>query len=229
MKYNDLLVGQLSGSLGALTASRNRYGTYFRAKVTPVNPATPFQEVVRQAFRQLAVAWTETLTDAQRSEWDSYAQAVPLVGSDGSPVFLNGQTHYIRSNVPRLQLALPRVDDAPTTQNLGTFTAPTVSSLDAATESVDLAFNVADGWVSEDDAIMLVRSSRPTNPTVNFFKGPYRQSAGVLGDSGTPPTSPATITLPFAFAAGQRVHLAVAVSRADGRLTQPFRFQGLGA
>lgn len=228
MKYNDILVGQLSGSLGGVTASRNRYGTYLRKKATPVNPATPFQEVVRQAFRQLPIAWTETLTDAQRSEWDSYAQHVPLVGADGQPVFLNGQTHYIRSNVPRLQLGLARVDDAPATQNLGTFTAPTIDSLTAATELLSLNFTETDEWVDETGSIMVVRGSRPTNPTVNFFKGPYRQTAGVPGDETTPPTSPASITLPFGFAVGQRVHLAVAVSRADGRLTQPFRLAGLG-
>lgn len=228
MKYNANLVGELSGSLGSITASRNRYGSYLRKKVVPVNPASVPQELVRQAFSQLAVAWGETLTQAQRDEWDSYAAAVLLVSGSGEALQLNGQTHYTRSNVPRLQVGLPRVDDAPASYNLGTFTAPTIESLTAATDTLSLGFNVSDGWVDEDDSIMLVRASRPTSPTVNFFKGPYRQSSGVPGDATTPPTSPVDIVLPFAFAVGQRIHLSVSVSRADGRLTQPFRTLGVG-
>jgi hypothetical protein len=229
MIFKSALGTDFSGSLGGLTASRNRGGMYLRARVVPINPNTPQQAVVRAFVATLTSGWNDTLTPAQRDSWDSYAEAVQLPNSLGDPRNVSGIAMYIRSNVPRLQAALPRVDTAPFAQNLGTFTAPTFDNALAATDVFDVTFDNSDPWANEDDSAMLILASRPKNATVNFFKGPYRFAGLIAGDAITPPTSPATLTNPFNFEVGQRIFVQARVSRADGRLALPFRGFALGA
>jgi len=229
MKYEPLLTAAASGKLGGIVFSHNAGGKYVRQLVIPTNPASPQQEVIRVATAQLSNLWVNTLTQAQRDNWEAYAAAVPIPDALGNPVFIKGMPMYVRSNVSRLQSGLPRNDDGPTILDLGEFTFPTFDPPDAAADEVDVNFTTGDDWVSEDDAAMLIYASRAQNATINFFKGPYRLAGAILGDSGAPPTSPATITLPFAVVAGQRIFFRARVTRADGRLSTDFRNFGTAA
>lgn len=222
MKFVSPILSKASGSVAGLTASHNKGGMYFRSRATPTNPNTTFQQAIRGFVNQLANLWTDSLTGSQRDAWDAYGIGVGVVDTLGATVYLTGLNHYIRSNVPRLQDGLDRVDDAPTTFNLGDFTPPTLSASEA-TQAVSTTFTVADDWANEDDAALLVGISRPQNPSVNYFKGPYRHAGSVLGNATTPPTSPDTATAPFPFVQGQRLFGFYRVTRADGRLSTPFR------
>ena len=223
MLFKPLLGTSLSGSVGGITASHNRGGTYFRNRAIPTNPNTPQQATVRGLMAQLANLWNDTLTSAQRTAWDEYAAAVLLPGPNGDPRNVGGLGQYVRSNLPRLQASLPRVDLGPSILNLGDYTIPTIASVTAATDLLSLNFTEADDWVGEDDAAMLVYTSRGQNATINFFKGPYRFAATILGDSSTPPTTPASVALAFGVAVGQKTFIRVTVTRADGRLATQFR------
>ena len=48
-----------SGSQGATTWARNRYGQYTRMRAHPVNPNTPAQRQARSALSGCASAWQE--------------------------------------------------------------------------------------------------------------------------------------------------------------------------
>ena len=50
MLFKPTIVASLSGSLGGITASHNRFGAYLRERVIPVNPGTQPQVIVRNAF-----------------------------------------------------------------------------------------------------------------------------------------------------------------------------------
>ncbi len=76
---------------------------------------------------------------------------------------------------------------------------------------------------------MLVYASRPQNPGKIFFKGPYRYMDSIDGDSVTPPTSPATMSLPFPCVSGQNMFYRAQVIRGDGRLSLSFRDRDLVA
>ncbi len=228
MLYKSALVTDLSGSIGGMTASHNKGGRYFRARVVPTDPSTTFQTPLRSFMNSLSNRWVETLTQVQRDAWAVYASAVPLVNPFGDPKFVSGINMFVRSNIPRLQQVLPQVDDAPTIFDLGDFTH-NANGVDATADEIDVNFTPADAWVGEDDAAMLVYVSRPQNASVNFFKGPYRLAGAVLGDATTPPTSPEAIALPFPVVAGQRVYYREEVTRADGRLSADFRLGILAA
>lgn len=222
MLFKSQLVTEVSGSVGGLTGSHNIGGMYFRARATPTNPNTPQQQVIRSAVGQLVALWNNTLTELQRDLWRFYALNVPLLNPLGEPINVTGLNMYVRSNVPRIQAGEPRVDDGPSVFNLGDFTEPIIT-VDEAADTMQVSFTDTDDWANEDDAGMLVYASRPQNPSIVFFKGPYRFAAVIQGDAVSPPAVPAVVALPFPIVAGQRVFVRIAVSRADGRLSLSFR------
>jgi hypothetical protein len=226
VKFKSSLITQASGSIAGSTFSHNRGGMYIRARATPTNPNSPQQQAVRTAVGTLVNHWTNTLSAAQRAAWDVYAENTPLIDRLGEARNVGGLGMYVRTNTPILQAGLTRIDDAPTTFNTGEFTEPSVGTISAGGGTLGIVFDNADAWANEDDAAMLVLISRGQNPGINYFKGPYRYAGKIDGDGATPPTSPASMTLPFAVAAGQKVFVQVRVVRADGRLSLPFRGNG---
>jgi hypothetical protein len=215
-------IASASGSVGSITFSRNRGGPYIRNRVVPINPDTEFQQEVRNLVSQLTSAWSSILTQGQRESWDLYALNVPLPNPLGEPRNVGGLGMYVRCNVPRLQTDLPRVDIGPDIFNLATFTPATIETY-VEPGLLGLGFDNTDPWANEDDAAMLVFTSRAMNPAINFFKGPYRSIEGIDGDGITPPTSPAALIAAFLTNADQRVFVRIRVTRADGRLSSDQR------
>lgn len=221
MLFKSAIITQGSGSLGGMTLSHNAGGMYLRARAIPTNPNTPFQQAIRGFVSALVSLWQDTLTDAERQEWITYALNVPLLNPLGEPINVSGLNMYLRGNVSRLQAALARRDPGPIVFDLGDFTNPSFA-IDEPANEVDVTFTDTDDWANEDSAAMLIYASRPQAPTINYFKGPYRFAAAILGDAITPPTSPAAIALPFPVTAGQRLFFRARVTRARGRLSADF-------
>jgi hypothetical protein len=223
VKFKPTIAGEASGSVGALTFSHNRGGAYIRNRVIPVNPNTKEQQAIRGFVATLTSYWLNSLTALKRAAWDTYALNVPLLDSLGEPRNAGGLGMFVRSNVSRLQAAMPQQDDAPVIFNLGDYTAPVPGVASAAGQTLSLAFENGDDWANEDDSAMLVYLSRGMNASINYFKGPYRFADSVDGDSVTAPTSPQSIACPFPIAEDQKLGVKVNVTRADGRYSSPFR------
>lgn len=227
MKFKSSLLTQASGSIGGLTASRNRGGMYMRARAIPVNTNTSFQQAVRNFLAILTSRWVNTLTALQREAWAVYAEQTPMTDSLGESRTIPALAHYVRSNVARLQAGLSIVDAGPTVYGL-----PTLSALDATVDAsdgeADIVFTNTDDWATEVGGALAVAISRPQNVSINYFNGPYRFAGSVLG-AVIAPTSPATLTLPFPVSLGQKVFIQARSMLADGRLSSPFRFDVLAA
>jgi hypothetical protein len=220
-------VGQISGSVGGVTFSRNAGGAYIRTRAIPVNPGSQFQTELRGYLAQLTALWP-TLSEAIRDGWDAYSENVLLPNPLGDQRKIGALAHYVRSNVSRLQAGLPRVDTAPVIFTLGDFTQPEIVTI-TAPQALSLAFTDTDDWVGEDDSGLLIYGARGYNPTINYFKGPDRWSDIIPGNGTTPETSPFAADLPFVLQAEQKSFIFGRVSRADGRLSSPFRLPGIVA
>lgn len=218
MKFQSLIISRGSGSVGGLTFSHNKGGQYIRARVTPTDPATAFQNVIRAAAAGLVNFWNDVLTQIERDAWAVYATNTPLLDTFGEPRTVTGLNMYVRGNVSRIQAGLPRQDTAPTLFNLGEFTLVNVAIV-AAGQNVSVDFTNTDAWANENDSALLIYVSRPQNPGVAFFKGPYRLAGSIDGDSITAPTTPQSRGVPFPVVAGQRVFTKFRATRADGRLS----------
>lgn len=225
MLYKSQVLTQASGSVGGLTYSHNKGGMYTRARATPTNPGSAFQSAVRQIMSDLAKRWSNTLTAGQRTAWELYATNVPLINRLGESRSIPGLAMYVRCNTPRIQASLAVVDDGPTDYTLPAFTAPTLV-VDEAGQEGNLSYTNTDAWAGEVGGAMLLQMSRPQNPTIQYFKNPYRYSGKVAG-AVIPPTSPEAIAVPFPVVEGQKVFAFVRVCRADGRLSEPFRLDTL--
>lgn len=229
MKFKSQVYTEASGSIGGVTYSHNRGGMYTRARAIPTDPQSPQQMIIRGIVANLTSLWNNILTPAQRAAWDLYAVNVPMLNRLGEPINIGGLGHYIRSNTPRLQTGAARVDDGPVIFNLGEFTPPTFDTFAAATQDFSVNFTTTDGWVNEVGSFLFAYSSRTQNASINYFQGPYRYSDGIIGDLVAPPATPATLNAAFPIVAANRTFVQIRISRADGRLTLPFRGFGLGA
>ena len=217
-------VAEISGSIGGTTFSRNRSGAYARNRSNPVDPNTASQQKVRSAVALLAYNWFNVLTATQRAAWALYADNVSVVNRLGDSINLTGYNMYQRTNIPLINADMAEVDSGPTVFTLPDADPTAAIAVSEATQNASITFDNTLDWANEDDAALLVYISRPQNASVNFFKGPYRLAGTVDGDGTTAPTSPATIAVPFPVVEGQKIFCQCRIVRADGRLSNPFRF-----
>lgn len=223
------IAGQMSGSAGSLVASRNRYGSYFRVKVDPVNPNTIRQQTVRSIFSTLVVVWANTLTNQERANWESYAASVPVHGET-----VTGQNHYIRTNTPRLQIGGARIDPAPSILDTGV----PVASFSVLTDNIfnTLGVNLAAtgysttltlGAGASDDGDVIFYIGKIISTGTNFYKGPYQL---VFANAIAAAAADVDMTALFAITAnangdpvtGQRRPVRARVLYDDGRLSDPY-------
>jgi len=149
------ILGELSGKIAGNVFAHNRGGSYVRAWKVPTNPNTELQQSARAAMAALVVAWGETLTDQQRTDWDTYGANVAWENRLGETIYLTGQNHYIRSNVPRLQASLNARNNAPEIFNLGSFAN---ISLEAwAEHTLEITFDDQADWCTEIYSAMIVQ------------------------------------------------------------------------
>ena len=215
--------GAPSGSIGGTTYSHNRYGYYARLKSIPTNPSTERQQAIRNYFQTLAVVWGVNLSAAQRLAWNTYGQAITKIDALGQEYTLPGFNWFVGNNTAILQAGGSRVDDGPTTLTLPDTDPVFAAAVSEATGLITITFDDTLDWASEDDAFMTIKMSAPGGAGTTFNKGPYRLAGALAGDSGTPITSPQTLTAPFTIAEDQVVTVEARILRADGRVSAPFR------
>lgn len=220
VKYGAGII-QMSGSIAGNTFARNRYGNYARSRTKPVNPSSPSQSKMRLIMAFLVEYWNEELTDAERAQWATYANAVSMKNRLGDDVKCTGFNHFIRGNSLQLLLGKTTIEAGPTVLTLPPTDPAYTVTASVATQKISIAFDNTLDWAGEVGAYMLAYQGRPQVHTRNFFKGPHRYTGNIAG-AVSPPTSPQTVTAVFPLVLGQRVWVASRILRADGRCTIRF-------
>jgi len=132
MKYAPgLMVGQLSGKAGSTVASRNRNGSYFRTRVSPMLVRNPATEAVRASFTQNSQGY-RGLTATQIQGWISLGAGITRSNSIGQPYTLTGLQAYQSVNRNLSTVGLDSLDTAP--QQIAP-QAPTAIELDLQSPS----------------------------------------------------------------------------------------------
>ncbi len=222
VKYGGGII-QMSGSIAGTTYARNRYGNYARAKTKPVNPNTDRQAVVRAAMAFLTDRWAQTLTALQRAAWNLYGSNVAMKNRLGEAVFLTGFNHYIRSNLWRQGGGFALVDDGPVVFEIPAQDNTLAVTGSEADQELTCSFNNLLDWCTEALAYIWFFQGKPQNAQRNFFAGPWRYLHGVGGVDPEGAVSPKVCPVKFAIAELQRQWIYARISRADGRLSEPFR------
>src|SRR5574337_1436553 len=91
------IVADIRNKLNGSVFSKNRYGSYVRTKVTPVNPQTAFQVGIRSVLTSQSQAW-RGLTDAQRQSWIDAAVNFPVTDIFGNIKHLSGSALFVKLN-----------------------------------------------------------------------------------------------------------------------------------
>lgn len=118
MLFRDgALIGQASGRLGPVVASRNRYGSYFRAGTIPITSTTSYAMNAKAYLTNASQSW-RTLTTSQRNSWKEWANQNPVVNRIGQIVNLSGQAAYvglycIARNLALTPLSAPPISSGP--------------------------------------------------------------------------------------------------------------------
>jgi len=91
------MVGQASGSIGAMTFSHNRYGTYVRRRAIPVQAGSALQLAIRQQLGDASTYW-KNLSLTLRTSWQSWADQNPIADVLGDMQTLTGHAAFIKIN-----------------------------------------------------------------------------------------------------------------------------------
>jgi hypothetical protein len=222
----ESLVSRASGSAGAFTFGRNQFGPWIRNRGVPTDPATPLQLFMRTGMETFTDRWATLLNPEQRASWDLYARNVYLPGRLGRSNHVGALPHYLRSALPRWQVTAPPlaiVDAAPRLFDLGPYTPITRAVSNLVDQTLIIFFDNTDPWAAEVGAGFLIRLSGLKPSTLTFYKGPYRFHSIVRGNPSPLPTTPATFPAPVPTGPDDHFFLRGRITRADGRLSQPFR------
>lgn len=102
------LVSDVRGKLNGSVASRNRYGSYFRNKVTPTNPQTASQMRVRGIFGAISKLWGQ-LTDSQRKSWEAFSSEHKFSDIFGDLQTLQGNAMFQKVNMNLHKIKAPLI------------------------------------------------------------------------------------------------------------------------
>lgn len=116
IKYSAL-VSDMRNKLNGSVMSKNRYGSYVRNKVTPVNPQSLYQQFSRNLFGTASSAW-RGLTSAQVTAWNEAAKDFPFTDIFGDVKHLSGQALFVQMNKNLQQVSQPIEEDAPSPQEI---------------------------------------------------------------------------------------------------------------
>lgn len=157
------LVDSIRGSIQGTTFQRNAYGYTIKGKPNMVNPNTSRQNARKKTFSGATQAW-RTLSDADRSAWNAYANAFPIPSRKNPSAYLSGLAAFTRWHAVWFQRFSTVLND------------PAGAQGTAVLDQVELILSAGDLFVSAPNDItegpwqVFIYLSRPLSPTQAFVK-----------------------------------------------------------
>lgn len=175
IKWGALVVDG-RGKIGGQVASKNKAGAYLRTKVTPTNPQTVYQTVVRQLFATISQQWSG-LTDSVRAGWNSAVTEWATTDIFGDLKQPSGKALFQRLNNQAQSSGYPAVTSAPAKAEMveGVITSATFTTITG-----DL--NIS-GLYSGPDARFMLFASGNVSAGTTFVKNKMRNIYNDTGDN----------------------------------------------
>lgn len=166
--------------VGGHVASKNRSGAYIRTKVTPANPQSSAQLLVRQRFTTNSQAW-RGLTTTQRDAWAAAVTNFLSTDIFGDTVTPSGFNLYIQLNNNLLTVGQPVIVDPPLPESVQGFTA-----FDLTADTSGAGFDIAFAPAIAANVQVILWATPPLSPGKNFVKSQYRLIS-ILDDTDLTP------------------------------------------
>jgi hypothetical protein len=190
VKFGSIVVDG-RGKIGGHVASKNRGGSYFRTKVTPVNPRTASQFTVRGRFGTLSQSW-KTLTQAQRDSWNAAVSAWSKSDIFSDVRNLTGLQLYQRLNNNLLSSGASQIATPAPNKGVLTVTAG-VLTYTSGTPALSLARSGAVPAATR----MKVFATPPLSAGISFVKSQLRLISTVAAATASPDNILAAYTAKF--------------------------------
>lgn len=171
IKYSAL-VSDMRNKLNGSVLSKNRYGSYMRNKVTPVNPQTTAQQEVRQRLGSLSSAWGG-LTEAQRSSWRALAPSFPFTDIFGDQKELSGQVLFVKLNSNLMKIGDAINTAAPVKDSIPELFISSLVAEETAGALVGLDLTMSDTAIPVGYELAIY-ATPPVQPGKQFVKNLYR-------------------------------------------------------
>ena len=210
IKWGALVVDG-RGKIGGQVASKNAGGAYMKNKVTPSNPQTARQSVVRALFAVISAGWS-ALTGAQIAGWNEAVSDWTSTNIFGDLKKPTGKALYQRLNNQAQSAGLSAVTTVPT--KLALPNAP-ITAVPIGVAATSLALTGADTSASTQ---VVVCGTPPVSNGTKNVKSKLRQIYAVAGDSYSATDAFAAYEAKFgAVATGQNIFIGTKYVVASGQ------------
>ena len=210
------LAGQLSGRLGSIVASRNRFGSYFRNGTIPITSTTPDALNAKARMAAISQQWQD-LTSDQKLAWKAWATTNPALNRLGQQIILSPNAAYVSLNTRLHFIGSASIVDPPLEQAPAALLT-LAQNADIGAGTFDLVYTATP--LAADDKLW-IQSCVVDSAGINYVQNLLR----LIG------TSPAAQASPFdhqslvearfgTLQVGQTVHSQVAVmDNANGQIS----------
>lgn len=155
--------------IGGHVASKNRAGSYFRTKVTPINPSTSYQVGVRNRLAGISSSW-RGLTDAQRIAWNSAVANFAKTDIFGDLRNPSGFNLHQKLNNNLVNVGIAQITTPPLPEAVDAFTSLSIAA-DFNAQTLTITF----APVIVDTHRILLLATPSISPGISFVKNEYRQ------------------------------------------------------
>lgn len=213
IKYSAL-VSDMRNKLNGSVMSKNRYGSYVRNKVTPVNPQTQYQQAARQQLGAFSSQY-RGLTVAQRNSWINGGINFPFTDIFGDVRHLSGQTLFVKLNTNLINAGGSSIDSAPVPVGIPELAVDAVTATVAAGELTALSIDVTETTVPAGFALV-VYATPPTPASIQFVKNRYRMiGVATVAVGAADILTQYTARLGAAANVGEMIHVRTALISTD--------------
>lgn len=174
------IIAEIRGKVAGTVFSRNASGAYMRTKVTPINPQTTAQSLVRQNFTDNSQTW-RGLTENQRKLWNQSAINFTRTNIFGDNVPLSGFNLYVRLNNNLKAVNVAVIADAPQPESVQGFTTLSVVA-DTGGGTFDITFTPP---IAANVSVQ-VFATAPLSAGVTFVKTELRKIDVLVTADTTP-------------------------------------------
>lgn len=195
------IVSEMRGKLNGSVFSKNRGGAYLRTKVTPVNPQSLAQGLVRNTLTNLSQAW-RGLTEAERTAWNTAVSNFTGTDIFGDIKTPSGINLYTKLNLNLANIGVSPISTPPSPTSVG-YVDTLLLVADASTGTIAATFTSV-GLVAGQTVV--VEATPNLSPGKNFVKSEYRVIGTFAGGATSPQAVGADYVTKFgAMTAGQKL------------------------
>ncbi len=197
------LVSEMRGKLNGSVFSKNRGGAYLRTKVTPVNPQTLAQGLVRASLTNLSQAW-RGLTEGQRNSWNSAVSNFSSTDIFGDIKTPSGINLYNKLNLNLAAIGEAPISTPPLAVGVGYLDTLSINAA-AGAGTIAATFTAIGGSA---DQTVIVEATPCLSPGKSFVKSEFRQIGTFAGNASSPQALGAMYVAKFgAMVAGKKVFI----------------------